>query len=269
MDEDNHVGGSPQLLSDGATTAASTEAAQEVAHPQVPVTGEPPISPPANTRTKRMRNPISHSKLSDEEFRQKLDEFRQLQSDEVDSVIRRGRFLADVRGRTEPGRWGKFCQQAKITRKTADSYIYVARSPYADKLRGLGIARALVMAQHPAEAAKLLKKYSVGVIAHMKSRELQQKLRGGKAPEPRSDLQWALGVLLLRPDAAKSKATLFDRAREHHMAARQLYTDPELLAIFDEAHEVIVELAKPKGTPKPKAATAPTLEGMPRMAAAA
>jgi hypothetical protein len=257
MDEDNHVGGSPLPLSDGATTTACTEAAQEVAHIQVPVTGEQPISPPANTRTKRMRNRISHSKMSDEEFRQKLDEFRQLQTDEVDSVLRRGRVLAEVKERTEPGRWGKFCHQADITRKTADSYIYVARSPYADKLRGLGIARALVIAQHPQKANDLLRRPPVEEIAKMKSRDLQQKLRGGKAPQPRTDPKWALGVLRLRPDALKDKRTMLDQARQSHMTDRQLSTDPELLAILDEAYEVIVELAKPKGTPKPKAATAP------------
>ena len=126
MEKHNDTGGQPQ--SHGATTAASTEA-----H-----TGKRP----KREHKGETGNPIS---LSDEEFAAKAKEFEQIQQD---YVVQAGMLLDEVRKRTNRGRWGQFCREAGITRRSANQYIFVARSPLAQKLQGLGIAKALLLARH-------------------------------------------------------------------------------------------------------------------------
>jgi hypothetical protein len=202
--------------------------------------------------------------LTDEEFEAKAQDFEQLQHD---YVVRAGALLDEVKKQTSKGKWGEFCRKVGITRRKADQYIFVARSPIAERLQGLGIAKALLLARHKDKAKLLLRSKAV---ATMSVKELEAKLRdtpkkktgavisAGKAQGYREGFAdgqntdalkaWAAGVLLMRPEALDTPSGL-NTARERHGVLRQL--------LGAEYHETLDEAIT-------------TLEqGMTRMAAAA
>ena len=246
MEKHNDIGGQPQPLGDDAATATSADARS----------GKQPKRKP----TKKTGNRF----LTDEEFAEKAEEFEQIQQD---YVVRAGKLLDEVRKRTNPGRWGQFCREAGITRRSANQYIFVARSPLAQKLQGLGIAKALLLARHEEKAKALLK--TKGVAA-MSGAELEAKLRGTPTkkktgavahalkpegyPDGFADGQntdalraWAAGVLFIRPEAL-DKPSVLKTAREHHAALRQLL-GAEYHGTLDSAIEILEE-----GTPRMAAA---------------
>jgi hypothetical protein len=221
MEEDNHSGQLPQSLGDGPATAASAEA----------------------RNGKRRKRPVDAEAvrnrfLTDEEFEAKAQDFEQLQHD---YVIRAGALLDEVKKQTSKGKWGEFCRKVGITRRKADQYIFVACSPIAEKLQGIGIAKALLLARYPDNAKALLKTKSV---ATMSVKELETKLRGtltkkkARAVVPANKLEgypegfadgqntdalraWAAGVLLIRPEALHTPSFL-KIARERHGVLREL-----------------------------------------------
>jgi hypothetical protein len=219
MAEDNHIGGQPQSLGDLAATASAQ------AH-----SGKQPKRKPTNKTGNRF--------LTGGELAEKAEEIKRIHQD---FVVRAGMLLNEVRERTQPGKWGKFCSEAGITRRKADQYIFVACSPIAEKLQGIGIAKALLLARYPDNAKALLKTKSV---ATMSVKELETKLRGtptkkkARAVVPANKLEgypegfadgqntdalraWAAGVLLIRPEALHTPSFL-KIARERHGVLREL-----------------------------------------------
>src|ERR1035437_4138459 len=183
-------------------------------------------------------NAVRNRFLTDEEFEARAKDFEQLHHD---YVVQAGALLHEVKKKTSPGKWGEFCRKVGITRRKGDQYIFVARSPLAEKLQGLGIAKALLLARHEEKAKALLKTKAVST---MSVKELEAKLRGTPTkkktgavahavkpegyPDGFADGQntdalraWAAGVLFIRPEAL-DKPSVLKTAREHHAALRQL-----------------------------------------------
>ena len=236
MEEDNHSGQQPQPLGDGAATAASTEVR----------TDKQPKSKP----TKKTGNRF----LTDDEFAAKAKEFEQIHRD---FVVQAGMLLDEVRKRTKRGKWGQFCEEIRISRRNANGYIFVARSPLAEKLQGLGIAKALLLARHEEKAKALLKTKAVST---MSVKELEARLRtpkkktGAVVPDVKTKAYregfadgqntnalrtWAAGVLFIRPEALDTPGALVT-AREHHAAFRQLF-GAEYHETLDAAIEILEE----------------------------
>jgi hypothetical protein len=219
MEKHNDIGEQPQPLGDEAATTASTEVR----------TDKQPKSKP----TKKTGNRF----LTDDEFAAKAKEFEQIHRD---FVVQAGMLLDEVRKRTKRGKWGQFCEEIRISRRNANGYIFVARSPLAEKLQGLGIAKALLLARHEEKAKALLKTKAVST---MSVKELEARLRtpkkktGAVVPDVKTKAYrdgfadgqntdalraWAAGVLFVRPEALATP-DFIKIARENHAAFRQLF----------------------------------------------
>src|ERR1035437_6133860 len=184
-------------------------------------------------------NAVRNRFLTDEEFEARAKDFEQLHHD---YVVQAGALLHEVKKKTSPGKWGEFCRKVGITRRKGDQYIFVARSPLAEKLQGLGTAKALLLARHEEKAKALLKTKAVST---MSVKDLEAKLRGtptkkktvvvigdGKPKGYREGFAdgqhtgalraWAAGVLFVRPEALATP-DFIKIARENHDAFRQLF----------------------------------------------
>ena len=191
--------------------------------------------------------------LTDEEFEARAKDFEQLHHD---YVVQAGALLHEVKKKTSPGKWGEFCRKVGITRRKGDQYIFVARSPLAEKLQGLGIAKALLLARHEDKAKALLKTKSV---ATMSVKDLEAKLRDtpkkkadavisaakaqgyregfGDGHDPDALRGWAAGTLHMRPETLATRGFM-KTAREHYAALRQVL-GTEYHEDLDEAIQIL------------------------------
>lgn len=220
-----------------------------------------------NTNTdQRKKKGMRNRFLTDAQLNEKAADFVQLQNDhescEQDHVCRVGNLCAEVKVGTNRGGWGKWCERVGIERRWADQHIFVVSKLTPEQLRGVGIAKALLLAQHRNKAAELLQQHEA--LANMTVKELKETLRGKPKPKAEQEkalprrqqdqpgyregledgqkaktlVAWAAGVLFLRPEDIAAGG--WEKAQSHYQALKGQLSD-DYRSTLDEAMNTLAE----------------------------